>query len=205
MRSVAIRLVLALVASSSLAACQCGSRQVRPVRDPSAALRTPLGTNLDFLSDWTTATPFVDLMRTSRAWISGSIESWDGGPPLDVDERGWIRSLRPGQVARTLLAWEITTHPAGRYVVLWEGEGEIQYFAGARDRLVASESRPGRHVLDIDPRRDGPGIGLMIVRTDPARPIRNIRVLMPGGACSETPIAGTLGSATGARRARTCA
>ncbi|WP_236516974.1 hypothetical protein [Sandaracinus amylolyticus] len=147
-------------------------------------MRTPIGTNLDFLNDWSTAMPFVDLMKTSRSWISGTTSSFDGGGPLDVDERGWVRSLREGQVARTLMVWDITTHPAGRYVVLWEGEGEIEYGAGAHQRLVESESRPGRDVLDIDPRRFGPGIELNIVRTNPRNPVRNIRVLVPGGACS---------------------
>ncbi|AKF03196.1 Cellulose-binding domain protein [Sandaracinus amylolyticus] len=175
---------MGLCATLWLAGCQCAS-QARPARDPSASLRTPIGTNLDFLVDWSTAMPFVDLMKTSRPWIAGTTSSFDGGGTLDLDEHGWVRSLRPGQVARTLMVWDMTTHPAGRYVVLWDGEGELEYTAGATGRLVESESRPGRHVLDIDPRRFGPGIELVIMRTNPQNPVRNIRVLVPGGACSE--------------------
>ncbi|MGB5194913.1 MAG: hypothetical protein WBN70_18150, partial [Polyangiales bacterium] len=53
--------------------------------------------------DYSTDMPFVDLFKSSRPWISGSDEKWDDGRPLDLDEYGWVRSLKPGQVARTLM------------------------------------------------------------------------------------------------------
>src|SRR4051812_36798627 len=99
-------LALALVVLAMLPiGCESCSPPPRSTteRPPSAALRSQLGTNLDFLVDWSTAMPFVDLMKTSRPWISGTINDFDGGPALELDEHGWIRSLRPGQVARTLM------------------------------------------------------------------------------------------------------
>ena len=87
----------------------------------------------------------------------GTMQDFEGGPPLDLDEHGWLRTLAPGQVVRTLMAWDMTTHPAGRYVVLWRGEGELMYGGGASHRRVEGESGPHRDVLDIDPRRDGAG------------------------------------------------
>jgi hypothetical protein len=176
-------LLLLVVAAAGCRGCSCSRPELRAA--PSAPLRTPLGTNLDFLVDWSSALPFVDLMKTSRPWIAGTLEDYSAGPPLALDAHGWVRVLAPGQVARTLMAWDLTTHPAGRYTVLWEGTGELQFFAGASNREVQSESGSHRRVLDLDPRRDGAGIGLMIVRSDPADSIRNIRVLLPGGACSE--------------------
>ncbi|MCB9634256.1 MAG: hypothetical protein H6721_19200 [Sandaracinus sp.] len=80
------------------------------------------------------------------------------------------------------MLWDQTTAPAGRYVVLYRGRGEIRYFGGAAEHVV--ERSPGRDVLDWNPGRDGAGLGLGIVRTDPADPIRDIRVLLPGGVCS---------------------
>ncbi len=147
-----------------------------------------LGTNLGDLREYASAWPFVDAFKTSRAWISGSEEAWDDGRPLDLDERGWVRSLAPGQIARTLMFWDLPPghFPSGRYLVLYEGQGTLLYAAGAR--LLAAESRPGRHVLDVDARRGG--IRLEILATDPADPIRDIRVLMPGGSCSEEPARG---------------
>lgn len=176
--------VLCVCVCSSGCTCSSPPRSLQTT-PPSSALRTQLGTNLDFLVDWSTAMPFVDLMRTSRPWFSGTLADWDGGPPIDVDEHGWVRSLAPQQVVRTLMVWDATTHPAGRYIVLYDGRGELSYFAGASDRRIENLSGPNRDVLDIDPRRDGAGIGLAILRTDPEDPIRNIRVLVPGGACSD--------------------
>jgi hypothetical protein len=174
-------LLLGLVVPAGCDACSTPRSTARP---PSEGMRSPIGTNLDFLVDWSSALPFVDLFKTSRGWLSGTLDQFDGGPPIDVDERGWVRRLAPGQVARALMAWDMTTHPYGRYVVLWEGEGRLEYFAGATGRRVEAESRPHRDVLDIVPLRDGAGFGLMIVETDFANPIRNIRVLLPGGTCS---------------------
>jgi hypothetical protein len=179
-----VRGFVLLALGVALAGCDACARPARAesYRDPSRQLRTPVGTNLDFLVDWSTAMPFVDLMKTSRPWISGTRADFDGGAPLDVDARGWVRSLAPGQVARTLMVWDATTHPAGRYVVTWRGSGEVDFFAGASGRCV--ERAQNRAVLDLDPRRDGPGIGLAILRTDPGDPIRDVRVLVPGGSCT---------------------
>lgn len=147
---------------------------------PAAAQeRPPLGTNLGGVADWSTDHPFTDVFKTSRPWISGTLKEFSDGRGLDLDEHGWIRSLQPGQVARTLMFWGLAKrpgrYPAGRYVVDFEGEGSIEYDGGAR--LV--ESRPGRHVLDVHPDR-GPGIAMMIAATRPANYLRNIRVYREG-------------------------
>jgi len=67
--------------------------------------------------------------------------------------------------------------------VLYDGEGTLQYGSGAR--YNASLSQPGRHVIDVDPSRGG--IQITITRTNPGNYIRNIRVIMPGGVCSDNP------------------
>jgi hypothetical protein len=178
-------LVVALAAG-----CTCGAPR-QPPRDPTASLPHRLGTNLDFLVDWSTELPFVDLMRTSRPWISGTIEQWEGGPPLALDADGWPLRLAEGQIARTLLAWDVTAHPAGRYVVLWEGRGRLELGAGRLGRLAEAgrivEEGPGRLVFELDPLRDGPGIVLHVVESDPDDPLRRIRVLVPGGSCERDP------------------
>jgi hypothetical protein len=178
---------LALVVLST-SGCECGAPR-QPPRDPTAALPHGVGTNLDFVVDWSSELPFVDLVRTGRPWISGTIENWEGGPPIALDVHGWPARLEEGQVVRTLLAWDITAHPAGRYVVLWEGEGELELLAGHVGRLADAgrivERGPHRLVFELDPSRDGPGIVLNIVRIDPSDPMRDVRVLVPGGACED--------------------
>ena len=42
-------------------------------------------------------------------------------------------------------------------------------------------------LVDLDPSRDGPGIVVNIVRSEATYPLRELRVLMPGGACEDDP------------------
>jgi hypothetical protein len=141
--------------------------------------KSPLGTNLGPLTDFSTEWAFVDAMKASRAWISGSGAAFDDGRAVDVDEHGWVRSLLPGQVARTLMFWDIQNYPTGQYVVLYEGKGTLEYFGGATRN--AALSKPGRDVIDV---RAPGGIGVNQTAVDRAAPLRNIRVIMPGGVCS---------------------
>ncbi|MEI8309284.1 MAG: hypothetical protein WCH98_00870 [Verrucomicrobiota bacterium] len=61
---------------------------------PSASPR--LGMNLSGLSDWSTELFFVDIFKTSRAWISQQQgKNWGGGPSLELDGHGWIKRLDP--------------------------------------------------------------------------------------------------------------
>jgi hypothetical protein len=141
--------------------------------------RPPIGTNLAGIVDWSTDFPFNDVFKTSRPWISGSRTLWSDSRPIDLDARGWIRSLQAGQIARTLMFWDLSRvpgqFPAGRYVVEYEGAGVIEYHGSAR----RVDQRPGRDVLEVDPARGG-GIGLVISSTDPGNYIRNIRVSREG-------------------------
>jgi hypothetical protein len=146
---------------------------------PGGDLRSALGTNLSEFRDWSAEWSMIDAFRQSRPWISGSSAAWETGAPLDLDARGWVRALQPGQIARTLLFWGDQPYPEGDYVVLYDGEGELEYFQNTE--LVSRA--PGRDVLHLDPRRGG--LGIFIVRTNPLNYLRNIRVLSPGGACAQ--------------------
>ena len=144
--------------------------------------RSPLGTNLSEVRDWEPGWPFVDALKESRDWIAGTQDTWDNGSQLDLDSHGWVRSLKPGQVARTVMFTGMTHgYPAGRYIVLYEGKGTIEY--GDAARKLDAESRPGRDVVLVeDPSRGG--IEVRITATDPSDYLRNIHFLMPGGVCS---------------------
>lgn len=154
-----------------------------PRHNEKSAVGTNLTTMKDYMSEW----PFVDVFKKSREWISGgaaapgaSHGAWATQDPLDLDEHGWVRSLRPGQIARTLLFWNETQkiqYPRGDYVVLYDGKGRLEYV-----NADVIESRPGRQVVRADPQRGG--IGLFLTATDPKDYLRNIRIIMPGGSCS---------------------
>ena len=151
---------------------------VRTSRPSSELNRTsPIGSNIESVVDYSVDMPFVDLFKSSRPWISGAGPKWDDGRSIDLDENGWVRSLKPGQVARTLMLTK-GVHPGGEFIVLYDGEGQIDH----NNELLQNRSRPGRHVVRV--KKNG-GVLFDISKTDRSNPIRNIRVLPPGGSCEE--------------------
>jgi hypothetical protein len=142
-----------------------------------------LGMNLAALADWGTELPFVDLFKSSRAWISQREgESWGKGSPLPIDEQGWVRSMPPNHYAETPMAnIDGGFYKGGTFLVLHDGVGELDFWSAGR----VVDRAPGRLTIDVNPSR-GP-IWLRLKKTDPANPVRNIRVLRPGGTASSPP------------------
>lgn len=139
--------------------------------------RARVGINLAAAVDWSAEQPCADFFRLSRRWISQRDGAgWGEGPPLDIDERGWIRRLEPGCHADTpLCSLEPGDHyPAGTYTVLHEGRGDLEAWGAAR----VTSSGPGRVLLEVDPARGG--FFLRLRATDPGDPLRAIRVFPPG-------------------------
>lgn len=144
---------------------------------PSGTAISPVGTNLTYMKDWSGEHVFTDALKQSRAWTDR-----DGAPLTALDDRGWVRELAPGQVARTLFYWFDADlrvpYPRGEYVVRHHGDGELG-FVNATVRSTA----PGRLVISPDP--DQGGFALEILRTNPRDPIRDLRVYLPGGSCED--------------------
>lgn len=138
---------------------------------------SPLGINLNGVVDWTTQWPFVDVFKISRPWIPQRQNyPWGQGGPLQLTPEGWIASLEPGQFAETVMFADTEGHyPSGKYVLLYNGEGTINFNFGSAK--VVSQ-KPGRMLLDVVPQNAG--IWLQLLATNPKNPIRNIRLIMPG-------------------------
>ena len=161
-------------------------------RAQSTNASSPLGTNLTNLVDWSGEHPFVDHFKSSRAWIPGErYGCWDCAGPLDLDEHGWVRSLdssmpNGGQIARTIQFTSLEgAYPAGTYLVLYDGQGTLDYWGSASRDDAAST--PGRDVVTVDP--SAGDFHMNLVATEPTDHLRNIRILMPGGACAGDPTA----------------
>ena len=165
------RSVLGATRLVAVAALLCTCLAAEP---PKASPR--LGMNLNGPADWNSELPFVDAFRLSRPWISQKQgASWGQGPELALDEHGWVRRLEPDCWAETPLLTIAGGHyPGGRYTVLYDGRGKLDFWGAAS--VVSRE--PGRMVLEVDPSRDG--FFLRLLETDPADYVRNIRVIMPG-------------------------
>jgi hypothetical protein len=148
-----------------------------------------VGTNLSGIADWSSQMPFIDGFKSARRWITrcpaegACSNAWETGEyeQLDLDEQGWVKSLPapedPPEYSRvaTLIHHGLERYPGGQYVVLYDGEGQIDYDFDARKDPA---SRPGRDLINVTPSKSG--IQLIVSSTDPNKTgnyIRNIRVV----------------------------
>ena len=135
-----------------------------------------LGMNIAPLADWETEFPFVDIFKLSREWISQLAGAgWGKGSPLSIDASGWVKQLPSQHYAETPMASsEGGFYEGGIYRVLYEGKGDISFWAAAR----VVEHGQGQMLIEFSPAK-GP-IWFRLNKTDPSDPIRNIRILRPG-------------------------
>ncbi|MEB3281932.1 MAG: hypothetical protein VKK42_23720 [Lyngbya sp.] len=135
-----------------------------------------IGTNLNGINDWSTQYPFMDYFKSSRDWITHGSRTWNTNEnnQLDLDEKGWVKSLDGGEF--TSVGTMLPNDDQGRrFVVLYDGEGTIEYLLGADKDEAASQ--PGRDIFYAPP---GAKLNLRITETDPNNTgdyIRNIRVI----------------------------
>ena len=143
-----------------------------------------LGINLSSVDYYSSQLPFLSEFKSSRNWFTQSQETWDTKEEdlLDLDSNGWVTSLpSPDEEseytkAGTLLFRGHGNYLPGNYVVLYEGEGEIEYKLDATKNEALST--PGRDVIEVEP--STAGIFLGITQTDPNETgdyIRDIQVV----------------------------
>jgi hypothetical protein len=140
-----------------------------------------VGINLGTVADWSAEWPFVDVFRTSRAWISQRQgAAWGEGGPLALTVEGWVASLEPGQYAMTPMFSDGSgRYPEGEYVVLYQGNGTLDF--PLSPGVTVLQSAPGRVVVRVIPSPTTPApLWLSLMATDPANPVRDIRVIIPG-------------------------
>lgn len=166
---------------------------------PSGNEQSPLGINLSFTSSWSNDWVFTDVFRVATKWIPHEYEdywvsgqAWDTNEDnkLDLDDNGWVKSLpadNSTDIYRTVGAITLQSSaaqfPEGQFIVLYDGEGTIQYGGSATKNNALSTH--GRDVIDVV--NGETGIWVQIIDTDPNNTgnyIRNIRVIAPGGSCS---------------------
>lgn len=144
----------------------------------AAPRRSPLGINLSVIADYSTEFPFADLMRYTSPWVpQADGAKWGDGEPLEFAADGrTIQRLKKYQYA-TLVACEAGGQPEGRYRCTYQGRGLLQ-FSGT-SRIVGG--KPGDLEVNIwqEPEE---GVLIHLRDTDPADPVRNIKIMMPGTA-----------------------
>jgi hypothetical protein len=156
----------------SVAPAQSGSRQI--------------GTNLSGIAYYSTQQPFINAFKSAKPWSTQNDQTFDTGESdlLDLDKNGWVKSLPAPEAApqydsvATILFRNQGEYlyPGGQYVVLYEGEGTLEYGFDAQKDEAAST--PGRDVINVTPSERG--ILLRLTATDPnsnGNYLRNIRVI----------------------------
>lgn len=145
--------------------------------------RSPLGINSNEVVDDDASIPFIDIYKTSLPFEEA--RPWLTKGKVEYDQHGWPKNLNGGQ-AGTRFLYKLPEHtvPAGNYTVLYDGEGILQYTDDAK--LVNRE--PGKDIVSISAGKDKEfRVKLIIKNSNPNNYLRNIRVLMPGGVCSNNP------------------
>lgn len=159
-----------------------------------------VGINLNGLNYWSTQWALLDVMKqasngSGALWATSNADNYnmDTGHQarLNLDAQGWPVSLPARNdpdfhYVTTIIYQDNAYYPAGEYVVLYEGEGELQYSGVTR---MADKSSPGRDVVRLT---ENSFFHLQIRSTDPnhnGNYLKNIRVIVPGGICAETPTA----------------
>jgi hypothetical protein len=145
------------------------------IREATLVRSKHVGTNLAGIGYWSSQFPFADMMKGATAWVSREDNGvWNAPFPSSTPD-GYPASLRQGQHAVSTVASEGSRYPAGRYVVLWEGDGSISF---PTDVATVVESSAGRVAIDV--RSTASALWLSIDSTSPANPLRNLRFLWPG-------------------------
>lgn len=151
--------------------------------------RLRMGINLSAPVDWSAEYPLVNVMKYCRAWLTGNSvwvgggrNDWDTGYldqiPLDAD--GYplemparIAGAETTQVVHTIwtntMAW-----PEGVYVLLYEGEGDVQI----QDDGQIINRQPGR--IEIRFTHQHGQMRLRLMRSVKGNHVRNLRLLFPG-------------------------
>lgn len=151
--------------------------------------RVPLGLNLSGVNYYATAQPFVDLMRMADPFLSTNAtfaadNRWDTelADRIPRDPNGYPLELPftvPGTSAPQIVRASVaaTIYP-GRYTLLYDGDGEIEFPASP---VTVVGSAPGRIELEVQALPDRT-IFVAIRRSRRGDHVRNMRLLLPGFA-----------------------
>src|SRR5688572_4747612 len=134
---------------------------------------------MDFPGDWTNNPPFIDQMKNARA-VQGECAATepdcDAAAHLDLDENGWVRSLRysddPSRAYAAVHAIFNTSEQrpdiGKTFVVTWDGSADVSVYGAGNVQAAGAQ----RLTFELQP-----GTAMLTLRNiDAANHARNIRV-----------------------------
>ena len=152
--------------------------------------QSSLGINTNEVFEQDASIPFVDLFRVATPF-NENIRCRKKDQPCLTDAKvqynknGWPKKLNGGKAGVFFLRnVALEALPKGEYSVLYDGEGQIDYLQNAK--LVSRKD--GEDTIRFDARADGFMTAVaQIVESNPEKPLNNIRIIMPGGICKNSP------------------
>lgn len=144
---------------------------VQPVEQPRN-LGSKIGVNAADFTYYSSELVFANLFLGCSEWIPQLVHGgpWNTGASFPQRPDGYPASLASGQAVATMMMSGSANYPGGPYVVLWDGDGDIEL---SWDASVTGRNG-NRITCFVQPSQ---GILLRIIRTNPQDPVRNIRVL----------------------------
>jgi hypothetical protein len=165
--------------------------QSKDIQFPKAInQKSSLGINTNEIYEQDASIPFIDLFRVAAPFHENIRCRAKDKPCLtsasvEYDKQGWPKKLNGGKAGVFFIRnIHRDAFPKGEYTVLYEGEGKIEYLHNAK--LVSR--KPNQDTITLDARSDGfMTAALQIVESNPEKPLRKVRILMPGGICANDP------------------
>nr|KAG5708911.1 hypothetical protein BaRGS_009320 [Batillaria attramentaria] len=140
-----------------------------------------IGINVAGLAEYSAEVKWVDIAHESKEWFTQrpGVSEWDTHEHDKVSWRddGYPASLPAGlYVGKTVYRGFGEDEEDGNYTILYDGEGAITF--GLVQFHVRYQGK-GRMVVEFPHIKDG-GIFIKMTETNPANPVRNLRILPPG-------------------------
>jgi Fe-S cluster assembly iron-binding protein IscA len=152
--------------------------------------KSPIGINANEIFEQDSSIPFLDLMRVATPFHENIRCRAKDQPCLtsakvEYDKQGWPKKLNGGTAGVFFLRnVQLAALPSGEFTVLYDGEGKLEYLHNVE--VISQKS--GIDKISFTERADGfMTAALKIVESNPDKPLRNIRILMPGGICHNNP------------------
>lgn len=162
-----------LAQAETIASDAAPAARQAPLTDPS------LGLGLTGIADWSTESPFIDVLKTSRDWTAHLPDQWGGVSREAIDAardgNGWLTRLPDGATAvSAVMLTELPTamtSAAGPYRMTYDGDGRLHL-----DGVTNIQRRPGVIKFDYAPTGEH-SFRLDIQSINARNPLRNISVV----------------------------
>ena len=141
-----------------------------------------LGINMNGVSYWSSAWTFIDLIKQASGWIVQHIDQldvlyiWNTNERLNLTSTLYPASIPFNRQAVTLMLRDVNNSwPNDIYYVFYDGEGSINF--GFDATIIEQGDKYKMKIqVNLTKVRDN-GVFMKINRTNPANPLRNIRIV----------------------------